>query len=45
MMQSDKSWSMPNKFAGKRSNNWITRSVERINEQQVINIFKRSIGV
>jgi len=45
MMQSQKNWSMPNKFAGKISNNWITRSVERINEQQVINIFKRSIGV
>ena len=45
MIRSDNDWSVPAKFAGSKSSNWLTRATEKITEQQIEEIIKRALAV
>lgn len=44
MVESLTSWSVPAQFAGNKTNNWITRSINDIDENKILSIIKEEIN-
>lgn len=43
MTESNLSWNVPSQFAGNRSNNWITRAVDNIDDNKIISVIQQEI--
>jgi hypothetical protein len=44
MVESPSSWSVPAQFAGNKSNNWITRSINDIDDNRILSIIKEEVN-
>lgn len=44
MVKSPSSWGIPAQFAGNKNNNWITRSINDIDENKILSIIKEEVN-